>query len=189
VKSRATTSQTVGPFLSLGCEQTYCADPTTPGTLGERMVVGGKILDGVGVPVPDAGVEIWQADSHGKSLHPQDTQDKPSDAAFGGFGLVATNDHGAFHLRTVKPGPVPGPRGSMQARHLLVLVFMRGLLKHLVTRVHFPDDPSNPNDPVLNLVDSLRRQTLIARSITGNPGSLGWNVILQGPEETVFFDC
>ena len=185
----ATTSQTVGPFFRLGWERLYRDDLTTPATQGERITLGGRVLDGDGVPVPDAVLEVWQANSYGKYLHPEDGQDKPSDPGFHGFGRVATNAGGEFRLTTVKPGPVPGPDGTPQAPHLLVLVFMRGLLKHLVTRIYFPDDPRNANDPVLNLVDSSRRQTLIARPIGGSLGRLHWDVILQGPNETVFFDC
>ena len=183
----ATTSQTVGPFFRLGWERLYRDDLTTPATQGERITLGGRVLDGDRVPVPDAVLEVWQANSYGKYSHPEDSQDKPGDPGFQGFGRVATNAGGEFQVTTVKPGPVPGPGGTTQAPHLLVLVFMRGLLKHLVTRIYFPDDPRNANDPVLNLVDSSRRQTLIARP--ESPGTLCWNVILQGPNETVFFDC
>ena len=93
-----------------------------------------------------------------------------------------------FRLTTIKPGRVPGPGGVMQAPHLAVVVFMRGLLKHLVTRIYFPDEPGNADDPVLKLVAPERRATLIARKAATERGTLDWNVILQGKDETVFFD-
>jgi protocatechuate 3,4-dioxygenase alpha subunit len=184
---RATTSQTVGPFFQIGFERLCGADLTAPGVAGERVVLEGRVLDGDGVPVPDALLEIWQANAHGRYAHPDDKQDKPLDPTFKGYGRVATDEGGRFRLTTIKPGPVPGPHGTTQAPHLAVSIFMRGLLKRLVTRVYFPDDSRLTNDPVLNLVDPARRETLIAKA--GGAGTLHWDVILQGPHETVFFDC
>jgi protocatechuate 3,4-dioxygenase alpha subunit len=141
------------------------------------------------VPVPDAIVEIWQANAHGKYNHPDDTQNKPIEPGFKGYGRAATDDDGRFCFRTIKPGPVPGPAGTVQAPHLAVSVFMRGLLKRLVTRVYFPGDREQAHDPVLTLVDPQRRATLIAREDPSGNSSLRWDIILQGAQETVFFDC
>lgn len=185
---RATTSQTVGPFFQIGFQRLCCADLSAPGVAGEKIVLEGAVLDGDGVPVPDAVLEIWQANAHGKYAHPEDSQDKPIEPAFKGFGRIATDASGRFRFATIKPGAVPGLHGTTQAPHLQVSVFMRGLLKRLVTRVYFPDDPRHANDPVLELVDPARRATLIAKVAPG-AGSLHWDVILQGPDETVFFDC
>ena len=103
-------------------------------------------------------------------------------------GRVLTNNNGAFQLTTIKPGRVPGPGGILQAPHLVAVVFMRGLLKHLVTRIYFPGEPGNADDPILKLVPAERRATLIAKKIAAERGVLEWNVILQGKDETVFFD-
>jgi protocatechuate 3,4-dioxygenase alpha subunit len=186
---RATTSQTVGPFFQIGFERGCCADLAPPGISGERIALEGRVLDGDGVPVPDALLEIWQANAHGKYAHPEDNQGKALEPGFKGYGRVATDARGGFCFTTIKPGPVPGPRGSTQAPHLVVSVFMRGLLKRLVTRIYFPDDSRHADDPVLKLVDPARRGTLIAGEAPGESGRLHWDVILQGPQETVFFDC
>ena len=183
---RATTSQTIGPFLRIGLEWMVIEDLAPPGVAGERVTIAGRVLDGDGKPVNDAAVELWQANSHGRYASPEDAQDKPLEPGFRGYGRSLTNDAGEFRFRTVKPGRVPGPQGKMQAPHLNVTIFMRGLLKQLVTRVYFPDDPANADDPVLALVPAARRSTLIARR-TGE-GALEWNVTLQGRDETVFFD-
>ncbi|MGC2724824.1 MAG: protocatechuate 3,4-dioxygenase subunit alpha, partial [Candidatus Acidiferrales bacterium] len=106
-----------------------------------------------------------------------------------GYGRVPTDEAGRFSFTTIKPGAVPGPDGKMQAPHLAVSVFMRGLLKRLVTRIYFPDEAGNDRDFVLSLVEPSRRGTLIARAVAGRAGALEWNVVMQGKGETVFFDC
>ena len=115
---------------------------------GEQIAIQGRVLDGDGKPVNDALVEIWQANAHGKYAHPEDKQGKPLEAGFKGFGRSATDENGAFRFKTIKPGRVPGPGGALQAPHIAVTVFMRGLLKHLVSRIYFPDEPANADDPV-----------------------------------------
>ena len=186
---RATSSQTVGPFFDIGLRRFCCADLLAPGVLGSRITIEGRVLDGDGLPVPDAVVEVWQANAHGKYAHPEDTQGKPLESAFKGYGRIATDDQGRFRIITIKPGPVPGPHGTAQAPHLEISVFMRGLLKRLVTRVYFPDDQLNGTDPVLALVDPKRRDTLIAKTTPEQVDLLSWDIVLQGPSETVFFDC
>jgi protocatechuate 3,4-dioxygenase alpha subunit len=185
---QATTSQTVGPFFKIGFEWLYRDKLVGEGVSGDRVTIQGRVLDGDGLPVPDAIVEIWQANAHGKYDHPEDTQDKPLEPGFNGYGRVPTNAEGMFRFATIKPGPVPGPKGEEQAPHLVISVFMRGVLRRLVTRMYFPDDARNSGDQILDLVEAARRSTLIAKKTAGGSGSLEWNVILQGPEETVFFD-
>lgn len=175
-----TPSQTVGPFFLIGTAELIRTEIARPGMPGERVTVAGRVLDGDGAPVNDALVEIWQADAEGRYA-------TAPGAGFQGFGRAATDDNGAFRFSTIKPGRVPGAGGRLQAPHLAVIVFMRGLLKHLVTRVYFPDDPANGDDPLLQSVPAERRGTLIAAP-TGEPGALAWNVILQGKDETVFLD-
>ncbi len=185
---QATTSQTVGPFFKIGLEWLYRDNLVGEGVSGERVIIQGRVFDGDGVPVPDAILETWQANAHGKYAHPEDTQDKPLECGFKGYGRVPVYAEGRFRLTTIKPGPVPGPDGNEQAPHLLVSVFMRGVLRRLVTRIYFPDEPRNAADFILNLVEPARRSTLIAKKTAGAPGTLEWNVVLQGPDETVFFD-
>ncbi len=185
---QASTSQTVGPFFKIGLGWLNQDTLAAEGVAGERVTIQGRIVDGDGMPVPDAMLEIWQANSHGKYAHPEDTQDKPLERGFTGFARVLVDREGAFRFATIKPGPVPGPNGKDQAPHLLISLFMRGLLKRLVTRMYFPNDVRNTSDPILNMVDPGRRSTLVAKSMSGGAGQLEWNVILQGTHETVFFD-
>ena len=183
-----TPSQTVGPFFSIGFDWMHVTDLAKPQVAGERVSVEGRVLDGDGLPVPDAVLELWQANADGRYAHPEDVQDKALDPAFRGFGRVPTDPAGRFRFTTIKPGSVPGPHGTVQAPHIVVSFFCRGLLKRLVTRLYFPDEARNAACPVLGLVKAERRDTLIARKGDG-PGDLHWDVVLQGPGETVFFDC
>jgi protocatechuate 3,4-dioxygenase, alpha subunit len=185
----ATASQTVGPFFHIGLKWLYVDNLAGEGAHGEKIEIAGRVLDADGEPIPDATLELWQANAHGKYAHPDDTQEKPADPAFSGFGRIPTEKDGAFRFTTIKPGQVPGPDGTLQAPHIVVSVFMRGLLRRLVTRIYFPDEPRNDDDFALNLVEPARRNTLIAcKSATGG-AHFEWNIIMQGPDETVFFDC
>jgi protocatechuate 3,4-dioxygenase, alpha subunit len=186
---QATTSQTVGPYFAIGLTRLRKVDLAAAGVTGEKITIAGRVLDGKGNPVVDALLEIWQANSHGKYAHPEDNQNKPLEAGFQGYGRIPVDESGRFAFTTIKPGPVPGPAGKPQAPHIAVSVFMRGLLRRLVTRIYFPDEAANSGDFILNLVESERRGTLVAKRTAGQAGPLEWNVILQGPDETVFFDC
>lgn len=186
---QATTSQTVGPFFTIELTRLQKTDLAGPGVSGERIAIAGRVIDADGIGVPDAMLETWQANSHGKYAHPEDVQNKPNELGFLGYGRIPTDEDGRYRLATIKPGAVPGPDGKPQAPHIVVSVFMRGLLRRLVTRIYFPDDPANAGDFVLNLVEPARRGTLIAKKSVGQSGALEWNVTLQGAEETVFFDC
>jgi protocatechuate 3,4-dioxygenase alpha subunit len=187
-----TTSQTVGPYLHIGLDGLNCADLTTglPATGIERLLIEGRIVDGVGQPVPDALVEVWQADTHGIYRHVDDPRFDEARAAampFVGFGRIPTEPDGSFRFTTVKPGRVAGPDGTLQAPHIVVSLFMRGLLKHLSTRLYFADEAeANEKDWILNQVPAARRGTLIAQQ--AGAGLLRWEVVLQGAGETVFFD-
>jgi len=183
-----TSSQTVGPYVKIGFEALAVENLAPAPAAGERLTLHGRLLDGDGKPVNDGVVEIWQANAQGKYAHPEDAQDKPIDKAFRGFGRSLTKSDGGFRFSTIKPGPVPGPSGSTQAPHIVVTVFARGMLKHLITRVYFPDESANANDPVLKLVPAERRRTLIAKQVAGEKDSLEWNIVIQGQDETVFFD-
>jgi protocatechuate 3,4-dioxygenase alpha subunit len=185
---QATTSQTVGPFFSIALTRLKKTELAGPAVSGGRVTIAGRVVDADGKGVPDALLEIWQANSQGKYAHPEDTQDKPIEPGFQGYGRIPTDENGKFSFTTIKPGLVPGPDGKLQAPHIAVSVFCRGLLRRLVTRIYFPNEAANAADYVLNLVEPARRATLIAKATTGQ-GSLEWNVILSGGEETVFFDC
>src|ERR1700690_2639280 len=187
MKMRATTSQTVGPFFKLGLQWLNCDNLAAEGAAGERVTIQGRVIDGDGVGVPDAFVEVWQANAHGKYAHPDDRQNKPLEPGFRGFGRIPTKPDGAFRFATIKPGPVPGPRGNEQAPHLVISVFMRGLMRRLTTRMYFPNDTLLATDPILKLVEPARRPSLVAKTL-GSGGALEWKVFLQGTHETVFFD-
>jgi protocatechuate 3,4-dioxygenase, alpha subunit len=203
--SELTPSQTVGPFLHIGLPWADGPDVVPEGTPGS-FLLSGRVLDGEGVPVTDALVETWQADPAGRFAHPDDPRgpvpgDLPLDSGrltadsaalrplasgFRGFGRCPTDEQGRFWIRTVKPGPLPTPGGLLEAPHLDVSVFARGLLDRVVTRCYFPDEEAaNAADPVLSIVDSERRGTLVA---IADPDGYRWDIRLQGPGETVFFD-
>jgi len=182
---QATTWQTVGPYFRIGLEYLNSSDLAPAGTAGERFAVEGRILDADGIPVPDAVIEIWQANSNGE--YAAEAVDAPS-TTFTGFGRIPTDEDGKFRFTTIRPSPVPGPGNVMQAPHLAVRVMMRGLLKSLVTRMYFPSE-AVASDPVLQLIPVQRRETLIATVDPSRGATLLWNIELQGEHETVFFDC
>jgi len=182
----ASGSQTVGPYLHIGLTWLNTSKIAGPGVKGERVTIQGRLVDGDGAGVGDGLIEIWQANAEGRYAHPEDRQKKTLEKGFRGFGRIPTDAKGGFKFTTIKPGRVPGPDGKLQAPHLNVTVFMRGLLKQLSTRVYFPGDPANAQDPVLKLVPAVRRATLIPRRKA--KGVLEWNIVLQGKDETAFFD-
>jgi protocatechuate 3,4-dioxygenase alpha subunit len=189
MKRVPTASQTVGPFFSFGLERPHWADLTDGGkAAGERIRIEGRVLDGDGAGVPDALLEIWQANAAGKYAQPEDTQDKEVDRHFRGFGRCATKEDGSFAFTTVRPGPVPGRGNALQAPHVTVCIFARGLLRHLYTRLYFEDCAAeNEADPLLaSIEDKEARRTLIARK--EGPGTYRFDIRLQGEGETAFFE-
>jgi protocatechuate 3,4-dioxygenase, alpha subunit len=178
--------QTVGPFFAICLSEAGCARIATENAIGRHIIIEGTVRDGAGAVVPDSLVEIWQANAAGRYAHPDDTQAKPLDPNFGGYGRAPTDDDGRFIIETVMPGRVPGPNGTLQAPHLLLGILARGILTRLVTRVYFDDEPSTPQDPILSLVPAERRATLIARHMGDD--RYRFDLTLQGDGETVFFD-
>jgi protocatechuate 3,4-dioxygenase alpha subunit len=178
-----TPSQTVGPYFAIGLtwpDGPFVVDAGTSGAIWLR----GRVLDGAGEPVPDAVVETWQADPGGRYDHPDDPRGG-GEGDFRAFGRCATDEDGRWGILTLKPGPVPGPDGTIQAPHIDVSVFARGLLNRVVTRLYFADEAqANAGDPVLDALDPPLRDTLLAR-----PSEDGYvfDIRLQGEDETVFF--
>ena len=181
-----TPSQTVGPYLHLGLtDARSIARVAGDGAKGERVWLTFRVLDGEGVPVPDAMIEVWQADSEGNYAHHDGSAD---DAAFHGFGRLATAEDGSCTFETIKPGCVPGSGETVQAPHINVSILGRGILKRLSTRLYFAGEPANAADPVLALVPENRRTTLLAEPDRARPGNWILDVHLRGDGETIFFD-
>ncbi len=189
----ATPSQTAGPYLHIGLAPRNCADVAFDGRIDQanRIAIEARAIDGEGKPLPDGLIEIWQADTNGRYDHPHDPRSRVEEDArsASGFGRVTIDRDGGFVFTTVKPGRVPAPDGSMQAPHIVIACFARGLLKHLSTRIYFDDEAeANRADFVLARVPEARRSSLIATS-TGS-GRYRWTLATQGSpdRETVFFD-
>jgi protocatechuate 3,4-dioxygenase alpha subunit len=191
-----TPSQTVGPFFKYGLtpnghyawNDAFTNNLVTPDISGERIRVEGRVFDGDGQPVSDCMLEIWQADAQGRFADPQDKRALPN-SAFRGFGRCGTDPDGAYAFDTIKPGPVPDPDGRAQAPHLLLAIFARGMLLHNYTRIYFDGEAANAADPVMALVPTERRGTLIAARQPGNGSAVyRLDIRLQGDNETVFFD-
>jgi protocatechuate 3,4-dioxygenase alpha subunit len=195
VKLGQTPSQTVGPFFAFGLtapQYGYAYNAFASNTLasesdpGERITIAGRVLDGAGEAINDAMIEIWQADAAGRYAHPADT--RASNQRFRGFGRfgTGTDPESRFVFQTIKPGSVDG----LQAPHVNVIVFMRGMLSHAYTRLYFSDETeANARDPLLLSVPEERRQTLIARrEKTQGAPVYRLDIRMQGDAETVFFD-
>ena len=177
-----TPSQTVGPFFEFALPYDGGERLVSPGDPDAIRIVG-AVIDGDGQPVDDALVEIWQANRAGRYNHPEDTREElPLENGFTGFGRCATDAEGRFEFVTVKPGAVEG-----QAPHIGVCVLARGLLRHLYTRIYFPDEAAaNAADPVLASIEDPRlRSSLVARALDG---VLAFDIHLQGERQTAFLD-
>ena len=178
-------SQTVGPYFRIGLIYGEAQnDLVQKETDGQRIRIVGQVLDGDGQPIPDAMVEIWQPDAHGIYNHPVDPLHEQADPHFRGFGRAENRNEGIYEFKTIKPGSRDG-----QAPYINIRVFARGILIHAVTRIYFADEPANADDPVLNSVDSARRQTLIASlQESHDMPAYRFNIHMQGDNETVFFN-
>jgi protocatechuate 3,4-dioxygenase, alpha subunit len=192
--SGITPSQTVGPYFKYGLtpggdyqwNDAFSNDLLTPDVSGQRIRIVGRVFDGDGVAITDSMLEIWQPDAQGRFADPQDARSLPN-ASFKGFGRCATDSKGGYSFHTIKPGAIPGP-SEMQAPHILLAVFARGMTRQLQTRIYFEDEAANIKDPVLALVPAERRATLIAVREPENVDTYRLDVHLQGNLETVFFD-
>lgn len=178
--------QTLGPFFDFGLVIPNGEVIAAPSAAGRHITIEGSVRDSAGSPLPDALIEIWQADAAGRYRNPSHPARGSTDAAFDGFGRAATDAEGRFLFKTVVPGRVPGVDGRLQAPHAAVGVLARGILTRLVTRMYFEDEPSNAEDAVLALVPPSRRGTLLAKR--AGPDRYRFDIVLQGSGETVFFD-
>ena len=203
---RETASQTAGPYVHIGLapkaagfdifEQNFGNVLVTPATRGERIRIEGRVLDGIGTPVRDVLVEIWQANAEGKYNHPGDRQaGKSIDESFRGWGRAASDfETGIYTFETIKPGPVVGRNGRTMAPHINFWIVARGINVGLNTRMYFADEAeANAKDPVINLIEwEGRRKTLIAPREDAKGGKgvavYRFDIRLQGDDETVFFD-
>jgi len=187
-----TPSQTVGPFFAYGLtpngnyswNDAFTNNLLTPDVSGERIRIEGFVYDGDGANVPDAMLEIWQADAQGRFSDPQDSRGL-TNSSFKGFGRCGTGAEG-YSFETIKPGAVPGLNGNNQAPHIVLAIFGRGMTMQSMTRIYFDDEPANAGDEVMALVPEDRRATLIAKKTA--PGVYRFDIYLQGDNETVFFD-
>ena len=178
----STPSQTVGPFFAFALPFEGGAH-LVPLSDRDGFWITGSVVDGGGEPVDDALVEIWQPNRAGRYNHPEDTRDAlPLEDGFIGFGRCPTDGQGRFGFFTVKPGASPP-----HAPHINVIVHARGLLRHLCTRIYFPDEAeANAGDPLLSsIADAAVRETLIARPADG---ALRFDIHLQGERQTAFLD-
>jgi protocatechuate 3,4-dioxygenase alpha subunit len=177
--SGLTPSQTVGPFFSIGLDWPQANRLTSDQLIGQPLVLTGQVLDGEGQPVPDALLEIWQADASG-------SYPRPGSAGFSGAGRCATDADGRYVFETLKPGGVTADDGIAHAPVINLVLFARGLLTHLYTRVYFPEETAaNAVDPALGCVPEARRASLLAQR---EGDHYRFDIRLQGEAETVFFD-
>jgi protocatechuate 3,4-dioxygenase alpha subunit len=184
-----TPSATVGPFLHIGLTEKHSVTQLAAAeTKGERVSLRCRVFDAQNVPVNDAMIEIWQADSDGRYPHPDDLPAQFPPQAFLGFGRAAPNEHAFCDFETIKPGRVSAPDGKLQAPHINVAIYARGILLQLYTRIYFAGDPANEQDPVLALVPESRRKTLLAYPDASRPNGWQFDIRLRGENETVFFD-
>ena len=195
-------SQTAGPYVHIGLapkqagfdifEKNFCNVLVGPNTKGERICVEGCVIDGSGTPLRDVLLEIWQANAAGKYNHPADRQKKSLDDSFRGWGRACSDfDTGVWTFETIKPGAVEGRSGRLMAPHVNLWIVARGINIGLNTRMYFADEEkANASDSVLNLIEwEGRRNTLIGKRETKDGKNIyRFDIHLQGPEETVFFD-
>ncbi len=173
-------SQTVGPYFRIGLEYLIERSPEITADAAGMMEMRGRVLDRDGAPVPDAMLEFWSASTVAGER--RERTDFPA-----GFRRATTDTDGWYRVVMERPAAEQLRDESAHAPHMLVLVFARGLLRHLITRVYLGDETSNGSDPVLMRIPEERRATLIARLDESQAGLYQWDVVLQGTGETVFF--
>ena len=191
---QASAWQTLGPFfdrqlIRAGNDLTRLA-PDAPEAEGQVIEIAGQVRQEDALPVSGCLIELWQANAAGRYRHPADgSDDRPLDPNFFGFGRALTDPDGRYSFHTIKPGAVPYRGNRWQAPHILVSLFAAGLLRRLVTRLYFPDEPANETDPILaTIADPEARATLIARRDEAAPSPrYVFDIVLRGAGETAFF--
>lgn len=195
-------SQTAGPYVHIGLaprdagfdifEKNFSNVLASAATKGERVRIEGRVIDGSGTPLRDVLLELWQANAAGKYNHSADRQAKPVDASFRGWGRASSDfETGEWFFETIKPGAVTGRNGRVMAPHVNLWIVARGINIGLNTRMYFSDEEAaNAADPVLRLIEwETRRKTLVGkREMREGKPVYRFDIQLQGPEETVFFD-
>lgn len=191
-------SQTAGPYVHIGCTPNFAGIEIYGGDLGASMKTGpvqgqeitltGIVFDGTGMPLRDAMIEIWQPDGAGLFASANETRGQ-ADPNFVGWGRSPGDIYtGEFRFETVKPGPVPWPDGRMQAPHITAWIVARGINIGLHTRIYFEDEPdANAADPILSRIEHQSRVPTLLAKRTGD-GDYRFDIHLQGPQETIFFD-
>lgn len=195
-RRRESPSQTAGPYVQIGLTPNTAgiggvfpedlgSEILGEGCSGQRITVSGTIYDGTGAPLKDALIEVWQADANG--LYAAGDPRGTCDPAFKGWTRqTSDSETGIWAFKTIKPGTLPFPGGRLQAPHITFWIVARGLNIGLHTRMYFPDE-DNASDPFMSLIEpGERAQTLVA--VKTADGSYRFDVHLQGPHETVFFD-
>lgn len=199
---KETASQTAGPYVHIGLapeqagfdifDKNFSGVLAGPKTKGEHIRIEGRVIDGTGTPLRDVLLEIWQANAAGKYNHPADRQNKPIDKTFRGWGRTCSDfTTGVYRFDTIKPGSVAGRNKRPMAPHVNLWIVARGINIGLSTRMYFSDEAAaNAKDPVLNLIEwEMRRKTLIGqREVKRGQVVYRFDIHLQGPDETVFFD-
>ncbi len=199
---KETPSQTGGPYVHIGLlpkqanievfDNNFHNNLVQEQTQGERIRLEGQVFDGLGLPLRDVLVEIWQADANGVYPSQADIQEKTADPNFLGWGRTGADfQTGFWSFNTIKPGAVPGRKGTTQAPHIALIIFARGINLGLNTRVYFEDEAeANAKDPILNGIEWVpRRQTLMARRVEQDGEVVyRFDIRIQGEDETVFFD-
>lgn len=195
-------SQTAGPYVHIGLapkqagfdifDRNFSNVLAGAKTKGEKIRIEGRVIDGSGTPVRDVLLELWQANAAGKYHHPADRQKKALDPTFRGWGRACSDfETGMWAFETIKPGAVEGRNGRPMAPHVSLWIVARGINIGLNTRMYFSDEEkANAADPVLNLIEwEVRRRTLIGNKVSkGGKAVYRFDIHLQGPDETVFFD-
>jgi protocatechuate 3,4-dioxygenase alpha subunit len=195
-------SQTAGPYVHIGLapkatgidifENNFDNVVAGPKTKGEHIRIEGRVIDGSNTAVRDVLLEVWQANAAGKYNHPADRQAKPIDKTFRGWGRGWSDfTTGVYAFETIKPGAVMGRNRRPMAPHVNFWIVARGINIGLATRMYFSDEAAaNAADPVLNLIEwEVRRKTLIGeREVRKGKVVYRFDIHLQGPDETVFFD-
>lgn len=199
---KETASQTAGPYVHIGLipsmagfdifEKDFGNVLVGPNTKGERIILEGRVLDGIGTPLRDVLLEIWQANAAGRYNHPADRPSQPVNEDFRGWGRAGSDfESGLITFETIKPGAIRDKAGRRCAPHINVWIVARGINIGLNTRIYFSDEEAaNAADAVLNLIEQpVRRSTLIAkRGERGDKIIYSFTINLQGQDETVFFD-